>query len=106
MSFEDPFFVADFLVDVVRHRAAQPGQAFRQAPAEAHQQGRGVAHVVVGLAEEGQVAVARDAALQAVGDDRCRQQLGSRFLGGGDQLFIKRHRDIPHWRSSAVIADA
>jgi hypothetical protein len=73
---EDPFFVADFLVDVVRHRAAQPGQAFRQAPAEAHQQGRGVAHVVVGLAEERQVAVARDAALQAVGDDRCRQQLG------------------------------
>jgi hypothetical protein len=83
-------------LDVLGHRPAQPGQPLRQAAAEGHQERCRVTHVVIGLAEKGEVARQADPALQALGDHRCRQQLRAIGCGCGDQLFMKRHGGLPH----------
>ena len=47
--------MADFLVDVLGHRAAQPGQSVGQTTPQQHQQRCCMPDVVIGLAKEGLV---------------------------------------------------
>ena len=89
---EDPFLVAVLLGDVLRHRAAQRGALFAEPAAAGHQQRHRVLHVVVGLAQEGDIARARDAAGEAVDDRRHRKQRGAIGRGAGLQLVKERHR--------------
>ncbi len=57
---EDPLLMAVLLLDVLGDGLAQPLQALGQACTAGHQQRHGVLDVVVGLGEEGQVAVQAD----------------------------------------------
>ena len=66
---EDPLVVAGFLFDVLVHRRGQPRVVRRQRGAQRLQQRHGVAHVVVGLGEEGDVARQRNLAAQRTLDD-------------------------------------
>ena len=83
---EDPGVVAGFLGDVLGDRIAQRGALVAEPAAARHEERHGVLHVVIGLAQEGDVARARDAAGEAVGDRRDREQLGA--LGGGAALQL------------------
>ena len=71
---EDPLLVAALLVDVLRDRAAQPFETHGQARAAGHQQRYGVADVVIGLGEEGDVARQRDLADERLLDNRRGEQ--------------------------------
>lgn len=68
--------MAVFLIDVFAHGTAQPFQARGQTRATGHHQRHRMADMVVGLGQEGDVAVQADLAGQRVPDYRhCEQRL-------------------------------
>ncbi|MCY1430549.1 hypothetical protein D9M71_464990 [compost metagenome] len=89
---EDPLLVAVLLLDVLGDRAAQPLQPLRQARPAGHQQRHGVLDVVVGLTEEGHVAVEADPPGQDLGEDRCSQQVFALGLGLFLQGLVETHQ--------------
>ncbi|MNG19790.1 hypothetical protein D3C84_1039840 [compost metagenome] len=94
--------MAVFFVDVFAHRAAQPFQPRGQVCATGHHQRYGVADVVVGLAEEGAVALQADLSGQRLADDRDAEQRLPFAGGGGLQLVEETHGLASFWSSSRV----
>ncbi|MNR35834.1 hypothetical protein D3C85_1537030 [compost metagenome] len=68
-------FVAVFFLDVLAHGFTQPFKARRQARPARHHQWHGVAHVIVGLRQEGPVTFQADFAFEGVTDDGQIEQL-------------------------------
>ena len=53
-----------------------------------------MAHVVVGLGQEGEIAVEAGAALQAFADDRCREQVSAVACGFELERVVEGHRGL------------
>ena len=83
--------MAGFLGDIVVERGLEDGVIVVQPrPGGLHQR-HGVADVVIGLGQIGDVGVAADAAGQAVPDRGDGGEGGPLGCGRGDQGFKKRH---------------
>ncbi|MOA05472.1 hypothetical protein D3C78_1250720 [compost metagenome] len=95
---EDPLLVAVFLFDVFADRAAQPLQPQRQSSPTGHHQWHGMAHVVIGLGQEGDVAVQADLAGQRFADHRYGEQrltlLGGLYLQGVEKGHCEPHNEM------------
>ncbi|MCY1550159.1 hypothetical protein D9M68_863890 [compost metagenome] len=88
---ENPALVAVLLVDVLADGAAQPLQAGGQARAAGHQQRHGMADMVVGLGQEGDVALQADHAGQRLANHRDAEQRLALAGGGGLQGVEEWH---------------
>ena len=88
---QDPLVVAALFVDVFVQRRAQPVVAGGQSGLRRLEQRHRVAHMVVGLAQEGQVAGQGHFAAQAALDDGRGQQALARIGALLQQLFVEAH---------------
>ena len=98
---QHPFVVAVFLLDVVDQLAAQPFGITTEPGSGGHHQRHRVAHVVVGLGQEGAVHRPGHAAGQCIGEQRLGQQ-GRPFGGGfGHQGCVEAHGvSISSWSAA------
>ncbi|MNN48895.1 hypothetical protein D3C81_1633950 [compost metagenome] len=95
--------MAIFFLDVLADGATQPFEARGQSRATGHHQRHGMAYVVVGLAEEGTVALQADLAGQGLANHRDAEQRLSFAGGGGLQLVEEVHGSTSVSSSSRVV---
>src|SRR3546814_9723377 len=95
---EYPLLVPHLFLDVLAQCRAQPFQPRRQTRAEGHQQGHGMADVVIGLGLKRQVFGAGYPAMTGIVANRHRRESCAFGFGGSEQLVIKAHVVSLLWR--------
>src|SRR3546814_25326 len=100
---EYPLLVPHLFLDVLAQCRAQPFQPRRQTRAAGHQQGHGMADVVIGLGQKRQVFGAGYPAMTGIVENRHRQESCAFGFGGSDQLVIKAHVVSMLWRGEKSV---